>query len=122
MIALPLLLGYLAVPIILVAWPVHSGLITWIEVPLLLVALLFMALAVWIVVSPIRRWLKTGRLLLSPSEVTQKRRDAWSKLGAGKPVGPQLWLWLLPALCSLMFLWIGAVAIAAGSCGCGPTR
>jgi hypothetical protein len=120
----PLLLGFFAVRIILVAWPLKFGessvSLLGFQVLVLVIAALMLALAVFILAIPIRRKITTGKFLLSRAETLQKARENWGKLGAGKPAGPQLWLWLLPAIFSLIALWLGALVMSLGWCSCFP--
>jgi hypothetical protein len=75
-----------------------------------------MWIAAWLVVSPLRRKFKTGKFLLSRAEAAQKTAKSWNKLGAGKPLWPQVWLWLLPVLFSAFVLWAAGLGIAAAWC------
>jgi len=121
MFGVPLLFGYLAVRIAASAWPLSLSLI-WFQLPLLTISGILMGIAVWLVISPLRRKFKTGKFLLSGAEAAQKAAESWNRFGAGKPLRPQVWLWLLPALFSAFLLWIAGLGIAAVWCGSASSR
>jgi hypothetical protein len=57
-----------------------------------------------------RKW-KTGRFLLTREEAAAKRAEVFGKMGAGKPFGPQAWIWVFPVVFGAMFLGLGILAI-----------
>jgi hypothetical protein len=116
------MLGYASYETLRLAWRDHASLGLLFAIPLSLFAVLMLALAAWIVIAPLRRKLKTGKFLLSRTESARKAAENWSKYGAGKPLRPQIWLLLVPALLSLLPLWIASLLIQAIVCDCVPTR
>jgi hypothetical protein len=70
-----------------------------------------------------KRKFTTGRFLLGPSEARLRRAETLQKLGAGKPLMPQMGYWLVP-LGASVFLLVSAVAIVAERsswCDCDPS-
>ncbi len=122
MVGLPPSLGYLSVRIIATAWPLASGIGIFFQITNLLIGILVLALAVWMAVIPIRRKVRTGRFFPTSAEIAKERAKAWDKLGAGRPLAPQIWLWLIPVLVSAAFVALGIGAMALAACGCGHTR
>jgi hypothetical protein len=57
-----------------------------------------------------RKW-TTGRFTVTRAEARAKQEAAWSKLGAGKPLGPQLGFAILPIILISMFAAIAIVPI-----------
>lgn len=120
MIAVPLCCGYVAIQIVVSAWPLTFDRF-WYQGPLMLIVALLMWLALGVSVSALRTKRKTGRFLPSPAEAARRANESWKKLGAGKPLRAQLWLWLLPSLLSAFLLWLGGIAVSlAFTCECAP--
>lgn len=69
-----------------------------------------------------KRKLSTGRFLLRRSEVPQRREETMAKLGAGKPLRPQIGFWLLPLGLSIFLLAAAAAILGERSswCDCDP--
>ncbi len=105
-IAFSVFLGYLSVEMLWAVWPLKPGM-AWLQVPLLITEFLLLALAAYIVWTSIRRKLTTGRFFYSPDEAARRREEIAHELGAGKPLMPQVWLWLLPCLLTGMLLSFG---------------
>jgi hypothetical protein len=57
-----------------------------------------------------RKW-KTGRFSVSPAELAARRADSIARMGAGKPLGPQLRRWSLPLFVLAMLTYF-AVLVA----------
>jgi hypothetical protein len=115
---LPIFLAYCAFVVAHAALPFKSGSILAVQVLALAIAGLLFVVAATIAIIPIRRKIRTGKFLLTPAEAIQYRRGAFAKLGAGKPAGPQVWLWLIPSIFSLILLSCGILLIYAVRCSC----
>jgi len=81
---------------------------------------LSMFFALWMIVSPLRRKFKTGRFLLTRAESAARLAEHRSKMGAGKPVGPQAKYWILPLNLGMVFLCLGilVIVLAFSNCSC----
>ncbi|MDR3725597.1 MAG: hypothetical protein P4K86_01010 [Terracidiphilus sp.] len=93
-----------------------SDLSWWIRGSFLAVSGLLAYLALYLAVSLIRRKWKTGRFLLTGSEVVARQAEYRSRLGAGKPFWPQARYWILPFLLIFVLLALGTLAIVAAFC------
>lgn len=69
-----------------------------------------------------KRKFTTGRFLLGPSEARRRRAETMQKLGAGKPLRPQMGFWLLPLGLSVFLLASAGAILAERSswCDCDP--
>ena len=120
LVALPLLIGYFAIQLAIDAWPLSAGSLWW-QAPCLLFAAMLLSFAVAMVFIALRRKLTTGRFTLTAEEVLARRAEHRSRLGAGKPLWPQLWIWLVPSLLSGIVLSAGigiVVATLRSKCVC----
>lgn len=92
----------------------------WLRGLLFVVSGLMIAFAGSLIVSPLQRKWKTGRFFLTPAEAAAKRAEYRSLMGAGKPFGPQMRFWILPAALMLMLAGIGIFALVAAFnlCNC----
>jgi hypothetical protein len=115
LVALPILFAYLGITVVLAALPLKFG--PLLVFSLAIAAILFL-LAALLVVFPIRRKLRTGKFLFTPAESAAYLRESRAKYGAGKPAAPQLWLWLIPSIFSLILVSAGSVVISVAWCGC----
>jgi hypothetical protein len=118
-ILLPAFLAYFSVRLAMVALA-FTGELLWLCVLLFVLSALSMFCALRIVVSPLQRKFKTGRFLLSRAEAAAKLAERRSKMGAGKPFGPQAKYWIFPLALVTVLLGMGilTIVIAISPCGC----
>ncbi|MGA3161748.1 MAG: hypothetical protein ABSC77_11075 [Terracidiphilus sp.] len=120
MILLPAVLAYFSVRLAKDALAFTDQLL-WLRIPLFTLSGILMLCTIWLVVSPLRRKFKTGHFLLSSAERMAKMAEYRSKMGAGKPLGPQAKYWILPLSFIALFLGLGLtilVVILRNTCGC----
>jgi hypothetical protein len=119
MILIPAVLAYFSVRLAKDALA-FTGELLWLRGTLFALSGLTMFSAFWLVVSPLRRKFKTGRFLLSPAERMARLVEYRSKIGAGKPFGPQAKYWILPFFLIAVLLGLGilTVVFAFSICGC----
>ncbi|MBB6144841.1 hypothetical protein HNQ77_002797 [Silvibacterium bohemicum] len=70
----------------------------------------------------LRREWKTGRFLMPSAEIAARRTNSIARMGAGKPLGPQLRSWSLPLffLAMLTYFAVLAAVVAFRKCPSSP--
>jgi len=108
------LLGKIALTSPGIAW-VFRGL-------MLTVAASLFGIWFWLAWTLVKRRVTTGRFMLGLEEARRRREDQISKLGAGKPLLPQLGYWLLPLGVSAWLLTAAGAIVweKAAWCDCEP--
>lgn len=96
----------------------------WIRAAMFSLAVLIVALPIYLIAVMLHRKCKTGRFLLSPAESAAQRARIHAKMGAGKPFLPQAKYWsgliFLLVLCGIGAT--AAIVAAIKLCGCPDTH
>jgi lysylphosphatidylglycerol synthetase-like protein (DUF2156 family) len=85
----------------------------WLVLPLWTLSALFAVAAIAWIVALVRRKLRTGAFLASPAEIAAKRLEYRSRMGAGKPFGPQAKYWVIPFVVLTVLGGGGVMALVA---------
>jgi hypothetical protein len=85
----------------------------WFLLPMWTFSALFAAAALAWATALLRRKLRTGAFLASPAEIAAKRLEYRSKMGAGKPFGPQAKYWVIPFVVLTVLGGGGVMALVA---------
>jgi hypothetical protein len=97
--------------------------ISWVFRGLMLTVVAFLfGIWFWVAWTLLKRRVTTGRFMLGLEEARRRRELQMSKLGAGKPLLPQLGYWLLPLGVSAWLLTAAGAIIweKAAWCDCEP--
>jgi hypothetical protein len=88
---------------------VHSFAISF---PFLLILGLFVLLSLCVPFILLRRKWTTGRFTVTRAEAMAKQEAMWNKLGAGKPLRPQIWFVMGPIILLAFFLVVAILPIS----------
>jgi thiol-disulfide isomerase/thioredoxin len=72
--------------------------------PLLVIFGLMVLIYLYAAIELLRRKWTTGRFLVTRAEAMAKQDAMWGKLGAGKPLRPQIWFVIFPVIFLAVFL------------------
>jgi hypothetical protein len=88
--------------------------------PLLVIFGLVVLLYLYLVIELLRRKWTTGRFLVTRAEAMARQEATWSKLGAGKPLRPQIWFVIFPVIFLAVFLVLAILTFSLLRSSPGP--
>jgi hypothetical protein len=90
----------------------------WLRVPQFVFSGLMALAAGWWAFTLLRRKWTTGRFLLTRAEGLAKMAEHRSKMGAGKPLGPQAKYWVVPLVLMAILVALGIGVLVLSTCTC----